>query len=254
MCAQVVSLPAHTAKLAAQAKRVGRSTKPDIRQVLAERLEGEARAGVITRRADVVRYLKAHGFSVSRQGVNYLTVECPGTKERVRLKGNIFREHFCPRDLQRASVRRYPAHLLVLERRLERLVEKRATYHRARYGIKELAKDTEHLKDQDANHRTRNSFTHRRSAFGEVPPRPSSAVWGDPFRLDEATQYFRRANHSIECAAKRLDQADRAFARDYDQALTEASRMSRTDALVQTYGLQLPQGGRQPDVELELEL
>ncbi len=146
-CARMVSLPAHVAKLAAQAQRLGRSAKADIREMIAEQIQEQVVAGAINSRADVVGFLKNQGFTVARSGVNYLTIVHPNTGERVRLKGNLFRENFCPRDLQRQPRQHDPALLLTLERRLERLVEKRASYHRARYKIKEQTIEPVQLKE-----------------------------------------------------------------------------------------------------------
>jgi hypothetical protein len=253
-CAQAVSLPAHVAKLAAQAKRLGRSPKADIRQVIAQRLEEQARAGVVTSRADVIRSLKEQGFAITREGVNYLTIVRPDTGERVRLKGNIFREHFCPKDLERIPARRDPAQLLALDRRLGRLVEKRATYHRARYGVEEQSVEPMQLKEEFTHDRTRSPFIDYRPAIGANTPGTGAAIGGNPLRLDEAAQRYGNATHSLECARQRLDQTHRAFTQDFDQAVIDAERNNRAEALVQAYGLQQRQRSQQPGMELELEL
>jgi hypothetical protein len=253
-CAQAVSLPAHVAKLAAQAKRLGQSPKADIRQMIAQRLEDQARAGVVTSRADVIRNLKEQGFGVTRVGVNYLTIVRPDTGERVRLKGNIFRENFCPKDLERTPARRDPAQLLALDRRLERLVEKRATYHRARYGITEQTVEPLHMKEEPAYDRTRKPIVDHRPAIGENPPGTRAAVWGEALRLDEAAQRYNNANHSLECARQQLEQTHRESTRDFDQAVADVERDNHADALVQAYALQDRHRNQERAIEMEMEL
>ncbi len=253
-CRRSVTLPAHVAKLAAQAKRLGRSPKADIRQVIAQRLEDQARTGQVSNRADVIRSLKEQGFAVTRAGLNYITIARPDTGERVRLKGNIFREHFCPKDLERTPVRRDPAQLLALDRRLERLVEKRAAYHRARYEISEQTVEPLEMKEEPAYDRTRKPFADNRPAIGENPPGARAAVWGDALRLNEAAQHFGNASDGLEHARQQLGQADRAITRDFDQAITSANQINHVDALVQTYGQMQRNRLQERAMEMELEL
>jgi len=233
-CARGVSLPAHIAKLAAQAKRLGHSPKKDFRQAVTEQLEHQAFAGTISNRADVVKFLKNQGFIVPREGINYLTIVRPDTGERVRLKGNIFREHFCPRDLQRAPTRSDLAQLLVLDKRLERLVEKRANYNRARYGVE---KQTEALqiKEELPDDRTRKSLAHNRSEFGEVPSRTRAPIYDDALRLNEATQRFRSASDDLEFASDRFGRAHRAFANDFDQKIATCENRQASDNIMAKY-------------------
>ena len=253
-CAQAVSLPAHVAKLAAQAKRLGRSPKPDIREVIAQRLEDQARAGLVTSRADVIRRLKEQGFAVTRAGANYLTIVQPDTGKRIRLKGNIFREHFCPKDLERIPARRDPAQLLALDRRLERLVEKRAAYHRARYEITEHTVEPLQMKEEPDYDRTRKPVVDNRPAIGEDPSRTRASIWGDALRLNEAAQRFRNAGDGLEHACQQLGQTDRAIARDFDQAATTLNQINHADALVQTYDLMQRHRSQERAMEMELEL
>jgi hypothetical protein len=252
--AQAVSLPAHVAKLAARAKRLGRSPKADIRQLIAQRLETQARAGLVTSRPDVLRSLKEQGFSVSREGVNYLTVVHPDTGERVRLKGNIFREHFCPKDLERTPVRHDPAQLLALDRRLDRLVEKRATYHLARYGIERQTIEPMQLKEEFTHDRTRIPSIDYRPAFGADTQRTRAAIWSNAFGFNEAAQQFGNAAHNFERAGQRLDQTHRAFTRDFDQTVTNLNHPNRSNALVQAHGLMQRQRNTERTLELEFEL
>jgi len=251
---QAVSLPGHVAKLAAQAKRLGRSAKADIRQVIAERVLDQARAGLIASRADVIAFLKAQGFNISREGINYVTIVRPETSERVRLKGEIFRKHFSPQDLNRSRHPHDPAKLVALERRLERLVAARANYHRARYGIKEQAVELSHKKEELAHDRTRNPFTqtgakHRGSAGGSC-----KTICRDAFKLNDAAHHLCNASDGLECACQRLDKAHRTFARDFDAAVGNLGRRSRTETLVRRYGLADAVHRQERAFELELEL
>jgi hypothetical protein len=227
-------LPAHIAKLAAQAKRLGHSPKKDFRQAIAEQLDHEALAGTISNRADVIKFLKNQGFIVPREGLNYLTIVRPDTGERVRLKGNIFREHFCLRDLQRAPTRSDPAQLLVLDKRLERLVEKRANYHRTRYGVEKLTEALQ-IKEGLCDDRTRKSLAHNRSEFGKVPSGARAPIYSDALRFNEATQRFRSASDDLEFSSDRFGQAHRTFTNDFDQKVEACADRHASDDIMVKY-------------------
>ena len=218
-CARKVSLPAHVAKLAAQAKRHGRSAKVDIRETIAEQLQKLAEAGAISSRGDVVNFLKDSGFTVTREGVSYLTIVQPDTGERVRLKGNLFRQNFCPRDLQRSQRRYDPAQLLALDRRLDRLVEKRATYHRARYGVQEPNVALAHTRGHPIYDRTRNTPPQSIQAIGATIPPARPVVSEFAGRFVEAAHRWGRADLDLELATVRFERTNRAFANGFEQAL-----------------------------------
>ncbi len=226
-CARKVSLPAHISKLAAQAKRHGRSAKVDIRETIAERLQAQAEAGTIRSRADVVAYLKQEGFSISRASLNYLTVIRPDTGERLRLKGNLFRENFCSRDLQHTPRTHDPAQLLMLERRLDRLVEKRANYHRARYGIVEEPVEPAQFREQPIYDRTRNTPPQRLQAIGTTIPPARSNAGEHAGRFVEAAHRWCHANRELELSTDRFERANRAFASRLEQALTTSGAPRR---------------------------
>jgi len=252
-CKQPVSVPAHVAKLTAQARRVGRSAKSDIRQVITERLLASARAGRISNRADVTRSLREQGFTLSREGINYVTVVCPGTGERVRLKGEIFRRHFRPDDLQPPIRRHDPARLLVLDRCLERLVEKRASFHRAKYEvtaplIAPVQEKKELIDDRTRNPAAASSPTH---GAGASSPRPT--VCPNALRLDEASQHLGRASDRLEFARDGLVQAHDSVTRDFDSAVAEANRTQHVDELVSRYEVAAQLQIQNRDLELELE-
>jgi len=218
-CARMVSLPAHVAKLTAQAQRLGRSAKADTREMIAEKIQEQVVAGAINSRAGVVGFLKNQGFTVARSGVNYLTIVHPDTGERVRLKGNLFRENFCPSDLQRQPRQHDPALLLTLERRLERLVEKRASYHRARYKIKEQIIEPVQLKEFQIYDRTRNTSPQSLQAIGTTvaPARPIVSEYAG--RFITAARQWNRADRELELTTIGFERSNRALANGFEQAL-----------------------------------
>jgi hypothetical protein len=234
-CAKPVSIPAHVAKLAAQAKRLGHSPTPDIREVITERLLEKAHAGRITGRSDVLNFLREQGFAVARAGVNYLTIICPDSGERVRLKGNLFREHFRPQDLEPARVHHDPAQLLVLDRRLARLMEKRAAYHRARYGISESVEVT-NTKEEPSHDRTGNTVPTKRSTLGTSTSGIQPALRGDALRFSEAAERFGCATDSVRRAIERFEQTHRTFAGNFDTTIASIACEAQTQALVRRYG------------------
>jgi hypothetical protein len=251
--AQAVSIPNHVAKLTSQAKRLGRSARTDIRQLIAESLEGQALAGTVNNRADVIRWLKQQGFSVSRQGLNYVTVVRPDTGERVRLKGNLFREHFSREDLIPRTIPYDPARLLALDRRLDELVEKRAAYHRARYEIKEQSSDSK-IRQEFYNDRTGNPIAHAYPAVGNISSGARAEVWGNALRFKEAVECFRGSSRDLECARGRLGQTDRAFADTFDKAVMNGNQLIRLNDLAKVPGASFRSRIREQEDELELEL
>jgi hypothetical protein len=258
-CARKVSLPAHVAKLSAQAERHGRSAKVDIRETIAEQLQKQAEAGTVTSRADVVGFLKNQGFTIARAGVNYLTIVRPDTGERVRLKGNLFRENFCPSDLQRPPRRNDPAQLLLLEKRLERLVEKRATFHRARYKVLEQAVEPAQIMEHPIYDRTRNTPPQRLQTIGTTIPSARPVISEYAGRFVEATHGWVRSEHNLELATVRFERTNRAFANTFEQALVTAGRNRTTVVSPYQYPVTKPSTravamhDRDADMEPEME-
>ncbi len=252
-CRQDVSLPTHVAKAAAQAKRLGQSGRVDVREVITERLLTQARDGTVKSRADVVRFLIGQGFEITRSGINYITVVCPDTGERVRLKGDLYREHFSPRDLSPETPRPNPAELLQLDRSLQTLVQARSAFHQARYAITEPTPAPPKILQEVTYDRTRNTAASDRGAHGEIPTGLQPTICGDAVRINEAPQRYSNATDGLGHAVERLGQAHRAFAQDFDQAVAECGRAGRADALLQQYEV-APPPIRRPEPELELEL
>ena len=259
-CARKVSLPAHVAKLAAQAKRHGRSGKVDIRETIAEQLQIQAVAGAISSRRGVVNFLKNQGFAVAREGVNYLTIVHPDTGERVRLKGNLFRQNFCPRDLQRAQRRYDPAQLLALDRRLERLVEKRAEYHRARYEVQEPNVEQAQTRGYPIYDRTRNTPPQSIQAIGATIPAARPVVSEYAGRFVEAAHRWGRADLDLELATVRFDRTNRTFANGFEQAVVSAGGDRTTVVSPYQYPVTMPairalaMHDRDADQEMEMEV
>jgi hypothetical protein len=223
--ARNVSLPSHVAKLAAQARRQGRSPKPDIRQTIADNVQARAEAGTIRSRADIIAFLNQQGFTIARAGLNYLTIVRPDTGKRVRLKGNLFRENFCTRDLQPTPRRHDPAQLLALERRLERLVEKRAQYHRARYGVVDQADGPAVTRAQTIYDRTGNTSPQRLQTIGTTIPPARSVACQHAGRFVEAAQRWCSAERELELATVGVADTTRTFAERIEPSLnTPAAR------------------------------
>lgn len=219
-CARSVSLPAHVAKLAAQSRRLGRAARPDIRQAIAGRLEAEVWSGTIRNRSQVIEFLQQQGFRITRAGINYLTVQHPATGERVRLKGTIFREHFRPADLRPDAGFHDPARLLALEHRLERLVAKRASYHRARFNLEVPSEVRAPLLEPSIYDRLGNPTARRLETIGGGIPAARSQAREYAGRFVEATHRWCEADRDLELATRRLGRAHRAFAECLEQALT----------------------------------
>lgn len=254
--ARAASLPSHIAKLAAQAKRIGKSPQADIREVIAQRLESEARTGRISSRADVIRRLEHDGFTITRAGINYITIVQPGSGERIRLKGNIFRENFCPKDLTQRPLQHDPARLWALERRLGLLVKKRAAFHRARYGIDDDGTKSISQPEKQKYDRTGIPPFGHRAAPGENSPGTRTAIWGDAVRLNEAAQQWHRAYNDLDRATVRIEREARTLTADVEQA--PRVRQRRLTLPQQTAPLPLSTPAlkleRSLGLELEMEL
>ena len=251
--AQAVSVPNYVAKLAAQAKRHGRSARTDIRQAIADSLEEQARAGVIQSRADVVRYMQAQGFTITRAGVNSVTIVRPNTQERVRLKGNVFRQHFCPQDLQPAPAHNNPAQLLELDRRLERLVEKRAAFHRARYGVEQPTIEAVRTTEEPVYDRTRTTSHRSLKAVGRSASGARATTWPALERLDHAARGWREAHRQLDHAGEFFVRTDRAFAGGFERTLTGLERKRAVRSLFQRFGVPTGPGANSRERSLGLE-
>ena len=139
-----VQQPGHRAYIEASRLRAGLEHE-DVRELLRDYLEQRVEHGVVQCRADVVATLEAAGLEVPRQGKSYVTVRDPETGNRWRLKGALYEHDFEPERLDLAAPapaggretgdgtdRRARAE--AAWRELEKRRQRRAAYHRSRYG------------------------------------------------------------------------------------------------------------------------
>ena len=132
------------------------STASEIRTSVTQSILQGVEAGLIKDRADIVSTLEKVGFSVPRQGKNYITIEIPSEdsdtsqkKQRIRLKGTLYAESWSAaqqiselsQSPQRANGSRDAAverdnreHIIKLEQRVATIREKRAAFHAARFA------------------------------------------------------------------------------------------------------------------------
>ena len=140
--ARDVSLPAHIAKLKADGARKGKALQQDMREAITERVKREVAAGRITGQDSIVRFLKGEGFTLNRQGKDYISVIEPSGGTKIRLKGVPYSQG--PFDAVRANLGQIepicdapdPVKASALADRLEGMVAARAEYHRNRYGTR----------------------------------------------------------------------------------------------------------------------
>ena len=236
-----VSLPGHIAKLKNRPGQTRASYSADVRECITRFIEAKVREGLVKNRADVVRVLKQAGFSIPRQGRDYVTVQHPSTSERFRLRGlwyedKPFREI---NPIPSPATRPDPIRAAQFARQLEPLREARARYHRQRYG--ETIPAPEPTYD-----RTGNPPARRTQTIGSTIPGPRPGVCRHAANLDRATR-------NLERAGERLSRAHRALARDYEAALSRARGRHRVKIVLREYGRALEQDLREEELEREIE-
>ncbi|MYI40354.1 MAG: relaxase/mobilization nuclease domain-containing protein [Acidobacteria bacterium] len=137
--------PGHRAYIEAARLRAGLEVEPGPRELIRDYLLQRVESGGVKNRADVVAFLEEAGFEVPRQGKDYLTVRDPESGKRLRLKGALYQHDFEPERLDRPAKEpdgsRPPSdrgdggeRAEAAWRELARRRERRAAYHRARYG------------------------------------------------------------------------------------------------------------------------
>jgi hypothetical protein len=145
--ARDVSLPNHIAKLQAAAGRKGKALDEDMREAITAYVRREVEAGRIEDQAGVVRYLEGAGYEITRAGEDYVTVMHPETQKRLRLKGGLYsRTGFHARETAAPGVRYGvpdPERAAALAAQLEPMVDRRARFHRQRYGAGDEARAQE---------------------------------------------------------------------------------------------------------------
>lgn len=139
--AQHVRVPAHIAKLRAAHVRAGRASGSDPRELIAASIADAVERGDISDRADVLAFLRAADFEISREGKDYISVRDSATNDKYRLKGPHFHAEFRREELSRQIEDRErefgrPASERIAElgMRLECLASGRAAYNGNRYA------------------------------------------------------------------------------------------------------------------------
>ncbi|WP_423924661.1 relaxase/mobilization nuclease domain-containing protein [Candidatus Palauibacter sp.] len=140
-----VQQPGHRAYVEAARLRTGLALEAEPRDLIRDYLLQRVEHGTVRNRADVVGALREAGLEVPRQGKDYITALDPETGDRWRLKGELYGENFERERFDRAAAEtageRTPGDRGVdreraraARRELAARREKRAAYHRARYG------------------------------------------------------------------------------------------------------------------------
>lgn len=120
--------------------------KPAIHAWLEQRIE----AGLVQDRAAIVAAFQEIGFEVPRQGKNYVTVRDPDTGNRYRMKGQVYDQDFNAAEFAGPSPTQDPRgarppgpgdrnRTQKLRAEFQIAIERRAQYHRKRYGSPEPA-------------------------------------------------------------------------------------------------------------------
>jgi len=136
--ARKIRLPHHIAKFRAAEVRAGRKFGEDPRTLIADAVSRAIDGGQIGDRAGVISFLKAAGFEINREGVDYLSVRDAETSQKYRLKGPQFdaefrREQFSSQIAKRQQEFDRPGRAIEITAKLNRLVNARAKYNRSRY-------------------------------------------------------------------------------------------------------------------------
>ena len=137
--------PGHRAYIEAARLRAGIEVEPGPRELIRDYLLQRVESGLVQSRADVVAALEEAGLEVPRQGKDYLTARDPENGKRSRLNGALYEQDFEPERLQRPAAdpdgERAPAdrgdgdeRAAAAWREFARRRERRAAYHRNRYG------------------------------------------------------------------------------------------------------------------------
>ena len=101
--------------------------------------------GTVGDRADIVTALRDAGLEINREGKDYITVKDPDRGEKIRLKGGVYGAGWTLEKFSRAHEgkgrtgtdtdgERLQGAIADLERQLDDIIAKRATYNVGRYG------------------------------------------------------------------------------------------------------------------------
>lgn len=230
---QTVRLPHHVAKARARARNSRGQGNEDARVLVTRHLEEKAREGLIKNREDVARYFRESGFTITREGANYLTVQNQETGQRVRLRGGLYDRDRCQqvlagiRDGKQNGPFRNPERMRELEEKLERLVATRAEHNLKRYGPNiGAAPSKERFHDRTGtpslerlgalDERIRRARGARRTALERV--KEATQRW--PSAMDELTRGIRatrdvreRLERATQCLVHSSCVLDRAIER-----------------------------------------
>ena len=105
------------------------------RERVAQAIEGWAKDGKVSDRAEIIGALDRAGWEVTRQGKDYLSVKSPNRERAVRLRGGIFAEGWTAADGVPARPGAAPprTELETAQAERDRQAEKRAAFHRERF-------------------------------------------------------------------------------------------------------------------------
>jgi len=201
--ARLTKAPNWVQKIAAEAARAGKSGRKSLVEQIGEWVEVGFAAGEITSRNDLISQLQASGVAVTRVGRDYITlVNEAGIK--VRLRGRLFSESFT--SAEAVTPRPDASSRLFLPECEERLAEhrdRRARFHRQRYGGPkwdppevttgpEMPPSLEHLIDEDAPPSLKAKSLGHRPPAAWPKPKPFRPVGHGEIEPDEPREAARR--------------------------------------------------------------
>ena len=161
--------PGHQALINAQNHRLelaGQTSisRDDARKLITNHLTAYIQDGQIQNRNDIITTLESSGFSITRQGEDYLTVTHNDLDKRVRLKGGIYSASWrlgqepTPETTTRQTTTRadLQARIREAQEKLSENVSKRRDYHQQRYSS--YSTEYQHSPEMVANAARDNSY------------------------------------------------------------------------------------------------
>ena len=157
------------ARLKRWGANLGSIEREEAKQAIHDYVISQVEQGVIENRSDIIIILQNAGFTINRQGKDYISIKDVETESKFRLKGNIYAEHWTnsnghsnsKTEADTGDERPYATlaeqnqagadnnrefhqrELEKLEREYIEVIEKRSQYNRKRYQ----SRDREHAKD-----------------------------------------------------------------------------------------------------------
>lgn len=112
----------------------------ELKEMVADALRWEVGAGRVRDAPGARRFLEAEGFIVTRMRESAMSVRIPGTNERLRFSGALFRADAPPASPEAPRYERPdPEEASRFAAKLDRLKAMRAVYNQRRYGAPEAA-------------------------------------------------------------------------------------------------------------------